>query len=82
MNTEITDRFRGVIRQWAEALAGIEWAGPNQASILIGIEKGIDRTVFDLSLGRFDGFGKDEYEAVRAAAHKLAAEMLEGGEQE
>lgn len=77
MNTEMTDRFRGVIRRWAIAIANIERSGPREAELWIGVEKGIDRTVFDLSLGRFDGFGQNEYEAVRAAAHKLAAEMLD-----
>lgn len=77
MHTEMTDRFRGVIRQWAIAMANIERSGPREAELWIGVEKGIDRTVFELSLCCFDGFGKDEYEAVRAAAHKLAAEMLD-----
>lgn len=82
MNTEMTDRFRGVIRRWAIAIANIERSGPREAELWIGVEKGIDRTVFELSLGCFDGFDQDEYEAVRAAAHKLADEMLEGGGQE
>ena len=75
MNTEMTDRFRGVIRRWAIAMANIERSGPREAELWIGVEKGIDRTVFGLSLGCFDGFGKDEYEAIREAANKLADEM-------
>ena len=77
MNTEITDRFQGVIRRWAIAMANIERSGPREAELWIGVEKGIDRTVFELSLCRFDGFGKNEYEAVREAANKLADEMLD-----
>lgn len=78
MNTEMTDRFRGVIRRWAIAMANIERSGPREAELWIGVEKGIDRTVFELSLGHFDGFGKDEYEAIREVANQLADEMLDG----
>lgn len=82
MHTEMTDRFQGVVRKWAIAMANIERSGPREAELWLGVEKGIDQTVFELSLCRFDGFGFDEYKAVREAANKLAAEMLEGGEQE
>lgn len=76
MNTEMTNRFQGVVRKWAKAMANIERSGPREAELWIGVEKGIDQTVFELSLGHFDGFGKDEYEAIREAAHKLAEEMI------
>ena len=80
MNKEMESQFLPIICRWAKAIANIERSGPKEAMLWIGVEHGIDHAVFELSLCRFDGFGFDEYKAVRDAATKMADELLDGSE--
>lgn len=78
MNKEMESQFLHIIRRWAEAIANIERSGPEEVKLWIGINSGIERAVFELSICGFDGFGFDDFKAVRDAATKMAREMLDG----
>ena len=77
MNKEMESQFLHIIRRWAKAIANSERSG-SDATLWLGIEHGIDQAVFELSLCGFDGFGFDDFKAVRDAATKMAREMLDG----